>query len=136
MAGTVVSYVLVDLFTKFSLIIGLYLSALGVGAWLSRYLDTDLAGRFVEVELGVALVGGLSAPMLFFGFAELQWFQLFLYLVVFVIGVLVGLELPILMRILKEELDFKELVSRVLSFDYIGSLVAAVLFSLFLRPLL
>ena len=31
------------------------------------------------------------------------------------IGVLVGLELPLLMRILKEQLDFKELVSRVLT---------------------
>src|SRR5262249_48218333 len=68
------------------------------------------------------------------GFAQLQWFQLFLFLVVFVIGVLVGLELPILMRILKEHLDFKELVSRVLSFDYLGSLFAAVLFPLFLLP--
>src|SRR5437870_10399403 len=125
-AATLSSFVLGDSVTQFSLIIGLYLSALGVGAWLSRFLEDDLAGRFVEVELAVALVGGLSAPMLFFGFAELQWFQLFLYLVVFVIGVLVGLELPILMRILKEELDFKELGSRVLSFDCVGSLVAAV----------
>src|SRR5882672_2636775 len=134
LAGTVASYVLGDSVTQFSLIIGLYLSALGVGAWLSRFLDRDLAARFVEVELAVALIGGLSAPLLFFGFARLQWFQLFLFLVVFVIGVLVGLELPILMRILKEHLDFKELVSRVLSFDYLGSLVAAVLFPLFLVP--
>jgi spermidine synthase len=134
LAGTVASYVIGDSVTQFSLIIGLYLSALGVGAWLSRFLDRDLAGRFVEVEIAVALIGGLSAPMLFFGFARLQWFQLFLFLVVFVIGVLVGLELPILMRILREHLDFKELVSRVLSFDYLGSLFAAVLFPLFLVP--
>ncbi len=134
LAGTVASYVIGDSVTQFSLIIGLYLSALGVGAWLSRFLDRDLAARFVEVEIAVALIGGLSAPLLFFGFARLQWFQLFLFLVVFVIGVLVGLELPILMRILKEHLDFKELVSRVLSFDYLGSLFAAVLFPLFLVP--
>ncbi len=134
LAGTVASYVLGDSVTQFSLIIGLYLSALGVGAWLSRFIDRDLAARFVDVELGVALAGGLSAPLLFLGFARLQWFQLFLYALVFVIGVLVGLELPILMRILKEHLDFKELVSRVLSFDYIGSLIAAVLFPMFLVP--
>jgi len=134
LAGTVASYVIGDSVTQFSLIIGLYLSALGVGAWLSRFLDRDLAARFVEVEIAVALVGGLSAPLLFFGFARLGWFQLFLFLVVFVIGVLVGLELPILMRILNEHLDFKELVSRVLSFDYVGSLFAAVLFPLFLVP--
>src|SRR5689334_5400425 len=134
LAGTVASYVLGDSVTQFSLIIGLYLSALGVGAWLSRFIDRDLAARFVDVELAVALVGGLSAPMLFLGFSHLGWFRLFLFLVVFVIGVLVGLELPILMRILQEHLDFKELVSRVLSFDYLGSLFAAVLFPMFLVP--
>ncbi len=134
LAGTVASYVLGDSVTQFSLIIGLYLSALGVGAWLSRYIDRDLAARFVDVELAVALIGGLSAPMLFLGFARLEWFRLFLFLVVFAIGTLVGLELPILMRILKEHLDFKELVSRVLSFDYLGSLFAAVLFPMFLVP--
>src|ERR1044072_2497361 len=134
LAGTVASYVIGDSVTQFSLIIGLYLSALGVGAWLSRFLDHDLAAKFVEVEIAVALIGGFSAPLLFFGFARLQWFQLFLFLIVFVIGVLVGLELPILMRILKEHLDFKELVSRVPSFDYFGSLFAAVLFPLFLVP--
>jgi spermidine synthase len=134
LAGTVASYVLGDSVTQFSLIIGIYLSALGVGAWLSRFLDNDLAARFVDVELAVALIGGLSAPLLFLGFSRLEWFRLFLYLVVFTIGVLVGLELPILMRILKEQLAFKDLVSRVLSFDYIGSLAAAVLFPMFLMP--
>lgn len=134
LAGTVASYVLGDSVTQFSLIIGLYLSALGVGAWLSRFIERDLASRFVDVEIAVAFIGGLSAPLLFLGFSRLEWFRLFLFLVVFVIGVLAGLELPILMRILKEQLDFKELVSRVLSFDYIGSLFAAVLFPMFLVP--
>jgi spermidine synthase len=134
LAGTVASYVLGDSVTQFSLIIGLYLSALGVGAWLSRFIERDLAARFVDVEVAVAFIGGLSAPLLFLGFARLEWFRLFLFLVVFIIGVLAGLELPLLMRILKEQLDFKELVSRVLSFDYIGSLFAAVLFPMFLVP--
>jgi len=134
LAGTVASYVLGDSVTQFSLIIGLYLSALGVGAWLSRFLDRELAARFVDVELAVALVGGLSAPALFMAFSRIESFRLFLFGIVFVIGVLVGLELPILMRILKEHLDFKDLVSRVLSFDYIGSLFAAVLFPMFLVP--
>src|SRR5437868_15515931 len=107
LAGTVASYVVGDSITQFSLIIGIYLSALGVGAWLSRFIDRDLASRFVEIEIAVALVGGLSAPLLFFGFARLEWFQLFLFLIVFVIGVLVGLELLVLMRILREVLVFR-----------------------------
>jgi len=134
LAGTLASYVLGDSVTQFSLIIGIYLSALGAGAWLSRFIDRNLARYFIEVELAVAVLGGVSAPLLFLSFATLSYFRAVLYFVVFAIGVLVGLELPLLMRILKEHLDFKELVSRVLTVDYIGALVAAILFPVFLVP--
>jgi spermidine synthase len=134
LAGTLASYVLGDSVTQFSLVIGVYLSALGVGAWLSRFVKQRLARAFVEVELGVALLGGASAPVLFFGFGHLSWFHGLLFGVVFAIGVLVGLELPLLMRILREHLDFSDLVSRVLAFDYIGALLASLLFPLFLIP--
>lgn len=134
LAGTLASYVLGDSVTQFSLIIGIYLFAMGVGSWLSGFLEKDLAAKFVDIELGVALLGGLSAPVLFFTFAYAKYFYLILYLVVFLIGMLVGLEIPLLMRILKDELDFKKLVSRVLAFDYIGALLASLLFPLFLVP--
>jgi len=133
-AGTLASYVLGDSITQFSLIIGIYLFALGAGAWLSRFIDQNLARYFIEVELGVAVLGGVSAPLLFLSFANLSYFHLVLYLVVFAIGALVGLELPLLMRILKEDLDFKDLISRVLTVDYVGALVAAILFPIFLVP--
>jgi spermidine synthase len=134
LAGTLASYVLGDSVTQFSLIIGIYLFALGVGAWLSRFIETGLPRKFIDVELGVALLGGLSAPLLFLSFGRVSYFHVILYGVVFAIGVLVGLELPLLMRILKDVLDFKELVSRVLTFDYIGALIASLLFPLFLVP--
>lgn len=134
LAGTLASYVLGDSVTQFSLIIGVYLFALGVGAWLSQFIHTDLPRRFVEVELGVALLGGLSAPLLFLSFATLTWFHIVLYGLVFAIGTLVGLELPLLMRLLETSLDFRDLVSRVLAFDYVGALVASVLFPMFFVP--
>jgi spermidine synthase len=134
LAGTLASYVLGDSVTQFSLIIGLYLFALGIGAWLSRFVETALARTFIEVELGVALVGGWSAPLLFLSFARLEHFQPILYGLVCVIGTLVGLELPLLMRILQDQLDFKELVARVLTFDYIGALAASLLFPLLFVP--
>jgi spermidine synthase len=134
LAGTLASYVLGDSVTQFSVIIGLYLSALGIGAWLSRFVDAGVARCFIEVELGVALLGGLSAPLLFLSFGRLGYFHIVLYGMVLAIGTLVGLELPLLMRIVKDELDFKELVARVLTFDYIGALVAALLFPIFLVP--
>src|SRR4029078_1813438 len=134
LACTLSSYVLGDSITQFSIIIGIYLFAMGAGSWLSRFIDKHVAERFVEVELSVACVGGFSAPLLFLSFAHLSYFGAVLYGIVFIIGVLVGLEIPVMMRILKDELDFKDLVSRVLAFDYIGALVASLLFPIFLVP--
>lgn len=134
LAATVSSYVLGDSVTQFSLIIGIYLFAMGVGSWLSGFLEKDLATKFVDIELAVALIGGFSAPLLFLTFANVSYFAVILYSMVFIIGALVGLEIPLLMRILKDELDFKDLVSRVLALDYVGALVAALLFPIFLVP--
>lgn len=134
LAGTLSSYVLGDSITQFSIIIGIYLFAMGVGSWLSRFVDKNVAEKFVEIELAVAVVGGFSAPLLFLTFAHLSYFSVVLYGIVFIIGTLVGLEIPLLMRILQDELDFKDLISRVLAFDYIGALVASLLFPLFLVP--
>jgi spermidine synthase len=134
LAGTLASYVLGDSVTQFSLIIGIYLFAMGAGSWLSRFVEGELARRFVDVELAVAVLGGASAPLLFLTFAHLSYFQVVLYGLVFLIGALVGLEIPLLMRILKDHLDFKELVARVLAFDYAGALIASLLFPIFLVP--
>lgn len=134
LAGTLASYLIGDSVTQFSLVIGVYLSALGVGAWVSRFVTDGIARCFIEVELGVALLGGLSAPILFATFAWGESFSVVLFSLVFAIGVLVGLELPLLMRILREHLDFEDLISRVLAFDYIGALIASLMFPMFLVP--
>ncbi len=132
--GTLASYLLGDSITQFSTVIGVYLFALGIGAWLSGFIDKGLAQRFVEIELAVALAGGISAPFLFATFAAGASFRVTLYGMVLVIGTLVGLEIPLLMRLMKEQLEFKELVSRVLTFDYLGSLFASLLFPIVLVP--
>ena len=134
LAATASSYVLGDSVTQFSTIIGTYLFAMGAGSWLSRYIDKHVAEKFIDIELAVAVLGGFSAPLLFLTFAYVSYFGIVLYSMVFIIGTLVGLEIPLLMRILKDELDFKELVSRVLALDYIGALAAALLFPIFLVP--
>ncbi|MBI3270375.1 MAG: polyamine aminopropyltransferase [Planctomycetes bacterium] len=134
LAGTVASYLLGDSVTQFSLVIGLYLSALGVGAWTAQYVGSDLGRRFIAVELSVALLGGFSAPLLLLAFPFARHFQALLLTLVFLVGVLVGLELPLLLRLLRDELEFDELISKALTFDYLGALVASLLFPLFLVP--
>src|SRR5437762_201398 len=133
-AGTLASYLLGDSVMYFSTIIGTYLFAMGVGSYLSRFIGKGLIARFIRIELMVGLVGGSSAAVLFLVFAYLESFRLILYAQVVVVGILVGLEIPLLLRILKDKLQFKDLVSQVLTFDYLGALIASLLFPLFLAP--
>lgn len=133
-AAAIASYVIGDVVSQFSVVIGVYLSAMGVGSWLSRFISGEVARRFVDVELVLALAGGALAPGLFFAFAHLADARPVLWAIVFVVGALCGLEIPLFLRILEGRIEFRELVARVLAADYAGSLVASLLFPLALMP--
>jgi spermidine synthase len=133
-AGTLASYLLGDSVFQFSTVIGSYLFAMGIGSYLSRFIVRGLVARFISIELLVGLVGGFSSATLFLAFAYTQGFRLILYAIVIVVGILVGLEIPLLMRILKNRLEFRDLVAHVLTFDYLGALGASLLFPILLVP--
>ncbi len=135
-AGTIASYLLGDSVTQFSIVIGVYLFAMGVGSFLSRYVERRLVFTFINVEMLVGLVGGCSAATLFMLFEHVQSFRIMLYSIVGLIGILIGLEVPLLMRVLKGRLQFKDLVSQIFTFDYVGALIASLLFPLVLVPIL
>jgi spermidine synthase len=132
--ATVASYLLGDTVTQFSLVIGIYLSALGAGAYLSRFFEQRLTIAFVRIEFATALLGGTSAIGLELCFSFGAPLRVLLLMAVLAIGVLVGLELPLLMRILERQMSFRELIARALGFDYAGALIGSVGFSLLLLP--
>lgn len=134
--AAIASYLLGDSVRQFSLIIGCYLSALGLGAYLSKYFEHDLDLVFIDVELSAALIGGLSGPVLFLSFSYTDSFQFVLYAIVVLVGTLVGLELPLLIRLLERHVRFKDLIAKSLTFDYAGAFFGSVGFSLFLLPFL
>ncbi|MDH4061480.1 MAG: polyamine aminopropyltransferase, partial [Aquincola sp.] len=142
-AGALASYLLGDSVLQFSTVIGTYLFAMGVGSWLSRLIERQLVAQFLKIELLVATIGGLMPAALFVAHGSLPpsasgTFRVLLYALVLVVGILVGLEIPLVMRILKrhfsERYALKELVSQVLTFDYLGALAVAVAFPLLLVP--
>ena len=134
-AAAIASYLLGDSLLQFSTVIGTYLFAMGVGSWLSRYLTRHLPDHFVRIELMVAAIGGSMPAVLFalHSFAP-DGFRFTLYAMIFAIGVLVGLEIPLVMRLLKQHYALKDLVSQVLTFDYLGALVVSLAFPILLVP--
>jgi spermidine synthase len=134
--GTLATYLMGDSITQFSTIIGVYLFAMGIGAYLSKFINGNLLAWFIKIELLVGCVGGASSGVLFLLFPVVNSFRIILYAFVLLTGILVGLEIPLLMRILQEKVDFKDLVSRVFTFDYIGALLASLIFPFVLVPYL
>ena len=94
-----------------------------------------MPAQFLRIELLVALLGGGMPALLFLCSAFVPGaFRLVLYTLVGAVGVLVGLEIPLVMRILKRHVQLKELVSQVLTFDYLGALAVSLAFPILLVP--
>lgn len=133
-AGALASYLLGDSITQFSTVIGVYLFSMGIGSYFSKYIERNLLFVFIHVELLIGVIGGCSAAILFISFEHISSFRVLLYSLVAITGMLVGLEIPLLMRILKTHFEFKDLIAKVFTFDYIGALLASLLFPLILVP--
>lgn len=135
-AGALASYLLGDSITQFSLVIGFYLFAMGVGSYFSGHLQGNLLAHFINLETLLGLIGGLSTAILFLVFDRVAHFGLVLYGFIWLTGILVGLEIPLLMRLLRDRMSFEALVGRIFAIDYLGALIASLLFPLWLAPAL
>ena len=132
-AGTVSSYLLGDSIYHFSIVIGLFMTAMGLGAWLSQFVEVP-ERAFVSAQIGLALLGGFSAVILFWAFAAVESYSPFLYGICLGVGALVGLEIPLILRILEGRSSLRVTAANVLAADYVGALAAAATFPLILVP--
>lgn len=134
--STTSSYFLGDSVKQFSLVIGIYMAAMGLGAYLTQFMNKNLLEWFVKVEILLGLVGGISVPILYFVFDKVSGgeYQFIMLGLTFLIGVLTGFEIPLLVRILKEYYPLKSNLAYVLSLDYVGALIATLLFPFLLLP--
>lgn len=134
LAGTISSYLLGDSIYQFSLVIGLFVASMGLGSWFSRFMNERLESIFIAVQIALGLIGGFSAMVLFFAFANLDNYTVFLFLISLLVGALIGIEIPLVLRILKSYRELRLSVSNVFTADYVGALGASLLFPIVLVP--
>ena len=104
----------------FSLTVGGFLASMGVGAYLSRFVDCGLLPTFLRLELLLALFGG-ALPLALFAVYAVDGPYLPLHaLGTAAIGVLTGIELPLITRMLERAGGLRSRISRVLALDYAG----------------
>jgi len=154
LAGSVLSNLLGSSIYYFSLIIGIFLAALGVGGWLSSRIKEKIFESLVAVEIVIAVLGGLLSVFLFCVYAylfsffgALQFSDVFAFLggigiaqilftsislfFVSCVGILAGFELPLYIRILSEKEILKDAIGKAFLWDYAGALVISVSLPIF-----
>jgi spermidine synthase len=132
--GTVSSYLLGNSVYQFSITIGLFMFAMGVGAYVSKLFIKGLLAAFVGIEIAISLVGGVCSLVLFLVFPYYYFYKPVMYTLIIVIGALVGLEIPILTRIISRTQSLRLSIAHVLSLDYLGALIGSVAFPLLFLP--
>jgi spermidine synthase len=132
--GSTSSYFLGNSVEQFSLTIGFFLFAMGVGSWISGLIQEKLLERLIGIEIWLGLVGGVSVPFLYSVYAESGRFRYWMVVLIVAIGILIGLEIPLLARILRGAGSLRSILANVLALDYLGALIAALIFPYLLLP--
>lgn len=133
--GSLGSYLLGNSVVQFSLTIGIYLFAMGVGSYGSKFIHQHLFDYFASLEVIVGLLGSFSSIILFLCYIYTDIYSIVMYGLTFGIGFFVGLEIPLLVRIIEQhDKVLKDELANLFAFDYIGGLLGSLAFPLLLLP--
>jgi len=133
--STVSSYLLGNSVYQFSMTIGFFMFSMGIGSYLSKLLNDNLVQNFIAIEIAIALVGGISSLALLLAFPMVRaLYDTVMFSLIFIIGALVGMEIPLLTGILSNKKRIRDSIADVMSLDYLGALVGSVAFPLVLLP--
>ncbi len=132
--ATLASWCLGNAVTQWTLVISLMLFAMGIGSQLSRTYEKNLFDIFIYIEFTLALLVSLSTIAIYTLFGITEHLAFFIYLLAFLIGLLVGLELPLATRLNADNEKLKTNLSAMLSRDYFGALVGGIFFAFLALP--
>lgn len=122
---------------RYSVTIGLYMFSMGIGALLAEGRWTKhAAATLLKVEILLTVTGGFSVIFLLvlnsIGIPDLL-FSVLAHLLIVLIGVLTGFEIPLLIELRGAEVEGSE--RAVIGVDYLGAFFGTVAFAFVFYPL-
>lgn len=132
--STLASYLLGNSVRQWALTISIMLFAMGLGSRLSKHIHHRLLEAFLVVELALSVLCAVSALLAYLLSAYITEVGLFIYLMSAAIGVLIGLEIPLVARLNDFFEELRVNLSAVLEKDYYGALLGGLLFAFVALP--
>lgn len=132
--STLASYLLGNTTLQWTLVMSLMLFTMGVGSRVSRYLTRNLLDTFIAVEFVLSVLCATSAVAAYFGTAFLGESTLVIYTYAGAIGLLIGMEIPLVARMNDAYEGLRTNIASVMEKDYYGALFGGLLFAFFALP--
>ena len=126
--ATLASYFLPDATVQWTMIISVMLFSMGIGSRMSKFLKTDLLDKFVFIEIALSILISFTASIVFIAAGKTLYYGFIIYGLSISIGLLIGMEIPLVTRINEDNEELRLNIASVMSWDYIGSLIGGVFF--------
>lgn len=131
------TYILGNSVEQFSITIALMLLCMGVASLVQNVIPKQyLTGAFLTSEIVLCLLMAFGPVLLYAGYGVLDsHFELLQYSLICGIGLLVGLEIPLVLRLNQERIDnLGQNMSAILMADYAGAFIGAMVWLKILLP--
>ncbi|MBL3658461.1 polyamine aminopropyltransferase [Fulvivirga sp. 2943] len=134
--STLATYFLGDSIFQWVMIISLMLFSMGVGSRISKVFNQHLLKWFLIVEFALSLLVSFAPLSVYTMSAWSTSYETLIYVLSIGIGMLIGMEVPLVVRINNEFEELKYNISGILENDYYGSLLGGVFFAFIGLPVL
>ncbi|MCH2045477.1 MAG: polyamine aminopropyltransferase [Saprospiraceae bacterium] len=126
--ATLATYFLGDSIFQWTMILSIMLFSMGLGSRISKFIDKNLLERFILIEFTLSVLVSFCALTTYFLAGATVYHYLIIYGFSIIIGLLIGLEIPIVIRLNDQFEELKVNVSAVMEKDYYGSLLGGIFF--------
>ncbi len=136
MLATLATYFLGDSVVQWTLILSVMLFSMGLGSRISKHINLDIFSTFIVMEFLLSMVVSFSSLSTYSLAAFSKYTGFYIYFMAIITGMLIGLELPLAVRLNERFEELKVNISSVLEKDYYGSLAGGLFFAFFGLPYL
>ena len=144
LSGIVAEYVLSTLATYFlgnsvlqwTMIVSIMLFSMGLGARLTKLMDGNLLEKFIWIEIGLSILASFVSLITYTVATYSLYTGFSIYALSIIIGLLIGMEIPLVIRINDQFESLKINVSSMMENDYYGSLLGGMFFAFIGLPFL
>ncbi len=127
--STLATYFLGDSVFQWTMIVSIMLFSMGIGSRISKYFLKNLLQKFILIEFTLSILVAFVSVITYLSAAFIGIEGIVIYMLSIIVGLLIGLEIPLVIRLNDQYESLRSNISSAMENDYYGSLLGGVFFA-------